>query len=133
MSHHLSYLRSPLTTLIYAPCAGGVVFHASRLCAQFFWQDYQDRSYVTAFEHLVTLRGEGKIKNLGLCNFDTRRTEEICVTFGPGAIVTNQVAVRGSSRLCDVAARSSSSTLIPRRFLCPLVFSHRCAPPPWYE
>ncbi|RDX43371.1 Aldo/keto reductase [Lentinus brumalis] len=58
---------------------------------QFFWQDYRDRSYITAIEHLLKLRSIGKIRNLGLCNFDTARTEEICVTFGRGCIVSNQV------------------------------------------
>ncbi|KAI0691597.1 Aldo/keto reductase [Earliella scabrosa] len=58
---------------------------------QFFWQDYRDRSYLTAMEHLLRIRSAGQIRNLGLCNFDTKRTEEICVTFGPGCIVSNQV------------------------------------------
>ena len=60
---------------------------------QFFWQDYQDRSYITALQHLARLRTAGKIRNLGLCNFDTKRTEEVCVELGRGYIVSNQVAV----------------------------------------
>ena len=60
---------------------------------QFFWQNYRDRSYITAIEHLLQLRSIGKIRNLGLCNFDTARTEEICVTFGRDCIVSNQVEV----------------------------------------
>ena len=60
---------------------------------QFFWQDYQDRRYITALQYLVQLRQAGKIRNLGLCNFDTKRTEEICVALNPGDIVSNQVAV----------------------------------------
>ncbi|KAI0753818.1 Aldo/keto reductase [Fomes fomentarius] len=76
---------------------------------QFFWQDYRDRSYLTAIEHLLHLRSAGSLRNLGLCNFDTRRTEEICVTFGPGCIVSNQVQfslidvrpLHGMNDLCE--------------------------------
>ena len=60
---------------------------------QFFWQDYQDRSYITALQYLARLRAAGNIRNLGLCNFDTKRTEEVCVELGHGYIVSNQVAV----------------------------------------
>ena len=60
---------------------------------QFFWQDYQDRRYITALQHLARLRKAGVIRNLGLCNFDTKRTEEICIELGQGYIVSNQVAV----------------------------------------
>ncbi|KAI1787099.1 Aldo/keto reductase [Ganoderma leucocontextum] len=58
---------------------------------QFFWQDYQDRSYITALQHLARLKAAGKIRDLGLCNFDTKRTEEVCVELGRGYIVSNQV------------------------------------------
>lgn len=36
---------------------------------------------------------EGVISAIGLCNFDTIRTDEICTQLGPGAIVSNQVQV----------------------------------------
>ncbi|KAI0742242.1 Aldo/keto reductase [Daedaleopsis nitida] len=67
--------------------------HTQRIdLLQFFWQDYRDRDgYLNAIEHLLSLRSAGKLRNLGLCNFDTARTEEICVTFGAGCIVSNQV------------------------------------------
>ena len=86
---------------------------------QFFWQDYQDRSYLTALQHLAQLRKAGKIRNLGLCNFDTRRTEEICVELGPGYIVSNQVAVRvtpqsGRGAPADVLCCSSRSSTSAR-------------------
>ena len=68
---------------------------------QLFWQDYQDRSYFTALRHLLQLRSMGKIRSIGLCNFDTRRTDEICTVLGPGAIVSNQVQVsRRDTGLC---------------------------------
>ncbi|OJT14552.1 Flagellar radial spoke protein 5 [Trametes pubescens] len=58
---------------------------------QFFWQNYQDRSYINALQLLLQLRSEGKIRHLGLCNFDTRRADEVCTVLGPGCIVSNQV------------------------------------------
>ena len=40
---------------------------------QFHWWDYQDSSYLDALQHLSKLQSEGKIKHLGLTNFDTER------------------------------------------------------------
>ncbi|KIJ30479.1 hypothetical protein M422DRAFT_36543 [Sphaerobolus stellatus SS14] len=60
---------------------------------QLHWSDYSSRAYITALQHLRTLQhGPNKlITALGLCNFDSARTDEICTTLGPGAIVSNQV------------------------------------------
>ncbi|KAI0632594.1 Aldo/keto reductase [Trametes polyzona] len=58
---------------------------------QFFWQNYQDRQYINALQHLLQLRSQGQIRHIGLCNFDTRRTDEVCTVLGPGCIVSNQV------------------------------------------
>ncbi|KAI8992727.1 Aldo/keto reductase [Trametes punicea] len=58
---------------------------------QFFWQDYRDRNYLTALQELLKLRSMGKIRNIGLCDFDTRRTDEICTVLGRGRIVSNAV------------------------------------------
>lgn len=58
---------------------------------QLHWQDYSDGGYMTAVQHLRDLQSEGLIQNIGLCNFDTLRTDQICTQFGPGAIVSNQV------------------------------------------
>ncbi|KAJ7728514.1 NADP-dependent oxidoreductase domain-containing protein [Mycena metata] len=58
---------------------------------QFHWQDYADKGYLTALEILDDLRGEGLVSAIGLCNFDTIRTDEICTQLGPGIIVSNQV------------------------------------------
>ncbi|KAF8147887.1 NADP-dependent oxidoreductase domain-containing protein [Crassisporium funariophilum] len=58
---------------------------------QFHWQDYSDKGYLTALNHLCDLKEEGIISAIGLCNFDTIRTDEICTQLGPGAIVSNQV------------------------------------------
>lgn len=45
---------------------------------QFHWWDYTDESYLDALDNLQKLVSDGKILNLGLTNFDTRRTEIIC-------------------------------------------------------
>ncbi|KAG6810585.1 hypothetical protein H0H92_011219 [Tricholoma furcatifolium] len=58
---------------------------------QFHWQDYADKNYLTALEILRDLKSEGAISAIGLCNFDTIRTDEICTQLGPGVIVSNQV------------------------------------------
>ncbi|KAF6742552.1 aldo/keto reductase [Ephemerocybe angulata] len=58
---------------------------------QFHWQDYSDKNYLTALSHLNDLRMQGHIRAIGLCNFDTIHTDEICTQLGPGVIVSNQV------------------------------------------
>lgn len=58
---------------------------------QFHWQEYNDKGYLTAVRHLRDLRRDEKINCLGLCNFDSIRTDEICTDLGPGVIVSNQV------------------------------------------
>ena len=42
---------------------------------QFHWWDYNDTSYLDALHHLSKLQNEGKIKHLGLTNFDTERVK----------------------------------------------------------
>ena len=68
--------------------------YSSLITAQFHWNDYSDKGYLTALSHLCDLKKEGLISAIGLCNFDTIRTDEICTQLGPGAIVSNQVQVR---------------------------------------
>ncbi|KAH7924131.1 Aldo keto reductase [Leucogyrophana mollusca] len=58
---------------------------------QFHWQDYSDLGYLTALQILQDLQAEGLIKAVGLCNFDAKRTGQICTQLGPGFIVSNQV------------------------------------------
>lgn len=58
---------------------------------QFHWNDYSHKGYLTALQHLHNLQDEGKIAAVGLVNFDTIRTDEICTQLGPGYIVSNQV------------------------------------------
>ena len=73
---------------------------------QFHWNDYTDKGYLTALSHLCDLKMEGAISAIGLCNFDTIRTDEICTQLGPGAIVSNQVQVRVFSlNICRVVSQ----------------------------
>ncbi|CAF1192927.1 unnamed protein product [Rotaria sp. Silwood1] len=44
---------------------------------QFHWWDYRDNSYLDALRYLSELQKEGKIKHLGLTNFDTERLKII--------------------------------------------------------
>jgi aryl-alcohol dehydrogenase-like predicted oxidoreductase len=44
---------------------------------QFHWWDYQDSNYLNALQHLSKLQEDGKIKYLGLTNFDTKRIKII--------------------------------------------------------
>jgi aryl-alcohol dehydrogenase-like predicted oxidoreductase len=56
---------------------------------QFHWWDYADGRYLDALRHLADLRQEGRIRHLGLTNFDTER---LAIIAGHGIpIVSNQV------------------------------------------
>ncbi len=56
---------------------------------QFHWWDYGDKSYLDALRHLADLQHEGKIRHLGLTNFDT---EHLRVIADHGIrVVSNQV------------------------------------------
>lgn len=56
---------------------------------QFHWWDYNDSSYLDALRHLSKLQKDGKIKHLGLTNFDTKRVK-IMIENG-FQIISNQV------------------------------------------
>jgi aryl-alcohol dehydrogenase-like predicted oxidoreductase len=56
---------------------------------QFHWWDYGDQRYLDALRHLADLQSDGKIRHLGLTNFDTERLEVITDHGIP--IVSNQV------------------------------------------
>src|SRR6185503_3853428 len=56
---------------------------------QFHWWDYNNPYYIDALKHLSDLRDEGKIRHVGLTNFDTERMQ---VMKDAGIkIVSNQV------------------------------------------
>lgn len=42
---------------------------------QFHWWDYSNTSYLDALHHLFKLQDDGKIRHVGLTNFDTERIE----------------------------------------------------------
>jgi aryl-alcohol dehydrogenase-like predicted oxidoreductase len=42
---------------------------------QFHWWDYNNPYYIDALKYLSDLRGEGKVRNVGLTNFDTERMQ----------------------------------------------------------
>ena len=56
---------------------------------QFHWWDYNDTSYLDVLHHLSKLQNEGKIKHLGLTNFDTKRVK--IMIENDFHIVSNQV------------------------------------------
>jgi len=56
---------------------------------QFHWWDYEDLGYLDALYHLTKLKDEGKIKHIGLTNFDTARMQ-IMMDAGY-TIISNQV------------------------------------------
>ncbi|CAF1439077.1 unnamed protein product [Didymodactylos carnosus] len=56
---------------------------------QFHWWDYRNSNYLDALRYLSELQEEGKIKHLGLTNFDTERLK---IIYEAGIkIVSNQV------------------------------------------
>ena len=64
--------------------------HAETLdLLQFHWWDYRNASYLDALTHLSQLREEGKIRHIGLTNFDTEHLKRI-VDYGI-RLVSNQV------------------------------------------
>jgi aryl-alcohol dehydrogenase-like predicted oxidoreductase len=56
---------------------------------QFHWWDYANESYLDALGHLADLQQEGKIRHLGLTNFDTERLR--IIADHAIRIVSNQV------------------------------------------
>jgi aryl-alcohol dehydrogenase-like predicted oxidoreductase len=56
---------------------------------QFHWWDYADDRYLDALKHLADLQAVGKIKHLGLTNFDTTHLQRVIDAGIP--IVSNQV------------------------------------------
>lgn len=57
---------------------------------QFNWFPYQNKNYFQAVDHLVSLKQAGKIKNIGLTNFDTEHMEGLMRRGAP--IVSNQIS-----------------------------------------
>ena len=56
---------------------------------QFHWWDFSDRRYIDAAKHLVTLQGDGRIRDVAACNFDTAHLRDLVDAGVP--IAANQV------------------------------------------
>ena len=56
---------------------------------QFHWWDYSDGRFVEAARHLVTLQGEGLLKDVAACNFDVAHLRQLVDVGLP--LVANQV------------------------------------------
>ncbi len=68
---------------------------------QFHWWDYADDRYLDALKHLTDLKEEGKIRHLGLTNFDT---EHLRIIIEHGVeIVSNQVQFSLIDRRPEIA------------------------------
>jgi len=82
---------------------------------QFSWWDYQFPGYVDAALHLSELQKSGKIRYIGITNFDTKRIQEM---LDAGAeITTNQVQYS----LLDRRVETNMTTLAQKHdipFLC---------------
>ena len=57
---------------------------------QFNWFDYKNKYYYDAMDHLMFLKQDGKIRNIGLTNFDTEHLADLIDEGAP--IVSNQIA-----------------------------------------
>jgi aryl-alcohol dehydrogenase-like predicted oxidoreductase len=68
---------------------------------QFHWWDYGDRRYLDALRHLADLRAAGRIRHLGLTNFDTEHIADIVRSGIP--VVSNQVQYSLVDRRPEVA------------------------------
>jgi aryl-alcohol dehydrogenase-like predicted oxidoreductase len=68
---------------------------------QFHWWDYEDENYLSALTYLAELRDAGKLRHLGLTNFDTEHLSRI--TDAGIRIVSNQVQFSLIDRRPEVA------------------------------
>ncbi len=67
------------------------LMNADRLdLLQFHWWDYSNKQYYNAMSELMHLQQDDRIRNIGLCNFDTKHLIELIEQDAP--IVSNQVS-----------------------------------------
>lgn len=57
---------------------------------QFHWWDYDNKQYFNAMSELMHLQQDDRIRNLGLCNFDTKHMVDLMDQNAP--IISNQVS-----------------------------------------
>ncbi len=94
---------------------------------QFHWWDYNNPYYIDALKYLSDLRDEGKIKNVGLTNFDTERMQ--VMKDANLQIVSNQVQYSIVDRRPEVKmeqfCRDSKSSLLAYGTICGGLMSER--------
>jgi aryl-alcohol dehydrogenase-like predicted oxidoreductase len=94
---------------------------------QFHWWDYNNPYYIDALKYLSDLRGEGKVKNVGLTNFDTERMQ--VMKDADLQIVSNQVQYSIVDRRPEVKmaqfCRDNNSSLLAYGTICGGLVSER--------
>ena len=94
---------------------------------QFHWWDYNNPYYIDALKYLSELRDLGKIKNVGLTNFDTERMQVIKDT--NLKIVSNQVQYsivdRRPEKKMAKFCRDNSASLLAYGSICGGLLSER--------
>lgn len=104
---------------------------------QFHWWDYNNPYYIDALKYLSDLRDEGKIKNVGLTNFDTERMQ--VMKDASLQIVSNQVQYSIVDRRPEVKmvqfCRDNRSSLLAYGTICGGLMSERYlgGPEPYSE
>ena len=78
---------------------------------QFHWWDYDTPGQIEAMEHLSVLRAKGKIKQLGVTNFDTPHLAELCG-------VTDIVSAQVQCSLLDRRAAGEFASFARERGVC---------------
>lgn len=94
---------------------------------QFHWWDYNNPYYIDALKYLSDLRDEGKVKNVGLTNFDTERMQ---VMKDAGLqLVSNQVQYSIVDRRPEVKmaqfCRDNKASLLAYGTICGGLMSER--------
>jgi len=94
---------------------------------QFHWWDYNNPYYIDALKYLSDLRDEGKIKNVGLTNFDTERMQ--VMKDASLQIVSNQIQYSIVDRRPEVKmvqfCRDNKSSLLAYGTICGGLMSER--------
>ncbi len=95
---------------------------------QFHWWDYNNPYYIDALKYLSDLRDEGKIKNVGLTNFDTERMQIMMKDVGL-KLISNQVQYSIVDRRPEVKmakfCRDNDASLLAYGTICGGLISER--------
>lgn len=94
---------------------------------QFHWWDYNNPYYIDALKYLSDLRNEGKIRNVGLTNFDTERMQ--VMKDANLQLVSNQVQYSIIDRRPEVKmarfCRDNNASLLAYGTICGGLMSER--------